>query len=107
MTIGDKNILMTSNIGGQIISFSLEKIKHNFLIKEGDKRSKDDNVEGRNPQKLNMSIAPVNQISFAPGMKGVIAMVGINKITFDFFHPDGKSRTFATSEHCSNNIQRF
>lgn len=77
------------------------------MIKEGDKRSKDDNVEGRNPQKIGMSITPITQISFAPNMKGVIALVGINKIAFDFLQNDGKSKTFATSEHSNNSIQRF
>ena len=67
------------------------------MVKEGDKRSKEDNIEGRNPQKIGMSVAPITQISFAPNWKGVVALVGLNRIAFDYFHTDGKTKTITTT----------
>ena len=63
---------MTSNSSGQMVSFSYEKIKAHFLVKEGDRRIKEDNVETRNPLKMKANIIPISQISFAPGMKGLV-----------------------------------
>lgn len=97
LCIGDKFMILTSNSTAQLVSFNFEKFKHNFLIREGDRRSKDDTIEGKNPQRSKMSIAPVSQISFAPGMRGVVALVGLNRINFEFHHSDGKSQKFAST----------